>query len=78
MKVLDELQELSLKKCVEPSDIGIIYLGLGEKNLALASLEKGYEFREDSMPLLKVSPHYDGLRSDPRFTDLLRRMGLTP
>ena len=50
--------------------------GLGEKDEAFAWLEKAYQQREYELTLLRVSPEMDNLRSDPRFTDLLRRVGL--
>ncbi len=49
---------------------------LGEKDKAFAELNKSYENREYFMILLKVDPRLDPLRSDPRFQDLLRRVGL--
>jgi hypothetical protein len=50
--------------------------GLGEKDEAFAWLEKAYQQREYELTLLRVSPEMDNLRSDPRFPDLLRRVGL--
>jgi TolB-like protein/Tfp pilus assembly protein PilF len=50
--------------------------GLGEKDEAFAWLEKAYQQREYELTLLRVSPEMDNLRSDPRFVDLLRRVGL--
>jgi TolB-like protein len=52
------------------------YGWLGEKDKAFRLLEKAYEERDARMIHLKVDPRFDCLRSDPRFTDLLRRMGL--
>lgn len=51
---------------------------LDNKNEAFQWLEKAYELRSTSMPWIKVDPSLDPLRSDPRFSALLRRMGLTP
>ncbi len=45
-----------------------------DKKNRLASLEQGYKNRDQWMLYLKVDPHMDDLRSDPRFQDLLRRM----
>lgn len=51
---------------------------LGEKDRALHLLEKAYDEHSDHLVLLKVDPTFDSLRSDPRFIDLLRRVGFTP
>jgi len=56
--------------------VGAIYAGLGEKDRAFESLERGREERSGSMAYIKVDPFWDNLRSDPRYADLLRRMGL--
>lgn len=52
------------------------YLGLGDNEQAFVWLERGYEEKSGIMPLLKVHPHFDSIRSDPRFADLLHRVGL--
>jgi len=56
--------------------IAEIYAGLGERDQAFAWLEKAYQGRDFLMPFLKVNPRVDSLRADPRFADLLRRVGL--
>ncbi len=75
-KLLDELKEHSRRSYVSWWDFAAIYAGLGEKDQALASLEKAYEQRDNRMVELRVDPLLDPLRSDPRFADLLRRIGL--
>ncbi|MCA1626204.1 MAG: protein kinase [Acidobacteria bacterium] len=65
--------ESSLPLSVEAS----FYAQLRENDRAFALLEKAYEQREAELIYLK-SPIYDSLRSDPRFQDLLRRVGFTP
>ena len=52
------------------------YAGLGDRDRAFAALERAYELRADRMAGLNVDPRLDPIRSDPRFTDLVRRMGL--
>ncbi len=76
--MLNELKQLSGQKYVTADGIALIYAGLGEKDQAFAWLEKGYEERSFQMAWLKVEPRWDSLRSDPRYADLLRRMGLKP
>jgi serine/threonine protein kinase/tetratricopeptide (TPR) repeat protein len=80
-KVLDQLNDLSKKKYVPAGFRAAIYTGLGDKDRAFDWLEKGYEERAvfgDATGDIKVDPIFDPLRSDPRFTDLLRRMNLHP
>ena len=57
------------------SEIALIYLGLDEKDQAITWLEKAYGERFN--PSVLVRPCFDPLRSDPRFQDLLRRIGLS-
>jgi TolB-like protein len=52
------------------------HAGLGEKEKAFEALKKSYENREVPLILLKVDPRLDPLRSDPRFADLIRKVGL--
>ncbi|MFL6210820.1 MAG: winged helix-turn-helix domain-containing protein [Pyrinomonadaceae bacterium] len=75
-KVLAEFKELFKQRQATPYYVAIIYAGLGEKDQAFAGLEEAR--REHARPLwgLKVNPVWDGLRSDPRFADLLRHVGL--
>jgi DNA-binding winged helix-turn-helix (wHTH) protein/TolB-like protein/Flp pilus assembly protein TadD len=74
-KVLAELQELAKQKYVPASFIALIYVGLGERNQALDWLEKAYDERDVHINRLKVSPHYDDLRKEPRFISLLQGAG---
>jgi DNA-binding winged helix-turn-helix (wHTH) protein/TolB-like protein/Tfp pilus assembly protein PilF len=75
-KVLDELKRLSMQRYVPPYNIAIVYSGLGEKDQALAWLEKAYEDRDVRMVFLRVEPKWDALRADERFMNLIGRMGL--
>ena len=59
-----------------PLSFARVYVGLGNKDQAIAWLEKAYEERSTGFYLLKVDPMWDPLRSDPRFQDLQRRIGL--
>ena len=75
-KTLDELLELNRRRYVTPVAVSWVYTSLGDKDRAFAWLEKAYQERSNFMAYLKVRPLADPLRSDPRFDDLLRRMGL--
>jgi TolB-like protein/Tfp pilus assembly protein PilF len=74
-KLLEELEKRSKHRYISPCLIALVQIGLGEKDQAIASLEQGYTDRDQWMLYLKVDPHMDDLRSDPRFQDLLRRVG---
>ena len=74
--ILDRLNEFSKQKYVPAYPVATIYAALGEKDEALARLEKAYDQRDSWMDYLGLDPRLDGLRSDARFADLLRRMNL--
>ncbi|MFL6212054.1 MAG: tetratricopeptide repeat protein [Pyrinomonadaceae bacterium] len=75
-RLLAKLLKLSTERYVSPSNIALIYNGLGERDEALAWLERGFEQREPKMVFLKVEPKWNNLRSEPRFIDLMKRMRL--
>jgi TolB-like protein/DNA-binding winged helix-turn-helix (wHTH) protein/Tfp pilus assembly protein PilF len=77
-RILDELKQPLGKSYVDPWAIALVYTGLGERDRAMEWLEKAYRNRDHDMAFCKVWPHFDPLRSDPRFQDLLRRMNLPP
>jgi TolB-like protein/DNA-binding winged helix-turn-helix (wHTH) protein/Tfp pilus assembly protein PilF len=54
------------------------YAGLGDRDRALEWLDKAYQERYPSVRVVRIDPQLDGLRSDPRFQDLLRRMNFPP
>ena len=56
-------------------EIALIYAGLAEKDEAFAQLEKCYQARDKGLTYLKIDPPLEPLRSDPRFDDLVRRVG---
>ena len=75
-KVLDELLKLNRTRYVTPAAFVNVYIGLGDKDKAFEWLEKAFQERSNYVAYLKVFPIADPLRSDPRFADLLRRVGL--
>jgi TolB-like protein/Tfp pilus assembly protein PilF len=75
-RALQELLRIDRRKPVDPMVIAHAYAGLGDNDQAISWLEKAYEQHSNELTALKVNPSYDSLRSDPRFQDLLRRVGL--
>jgi len=74
--VLEELKALSQQRYIPPSNMGLVYCGLGEKDEALSCLEKACDERDPRLTLLKVDPRWDSLRDNARFVAILRRIGL--
>jgi eukaryotic-like serine/threonine-protein kinase len=75
-EILNQLTDRSKQSYVPPYYFAQIYIGLGDKEKALASLERAYSDRSMLVTFLTNDHQFDGLRSDPRFKDLLRRMDL--
>ncbi|MFQ5821630.1 MAG: protein kinase [bacterium] len=74
--ILDQLKQLSKQRYVAPSFMALIYTGMGENDRAFEGLEEAYKARDLNLIFLKVAPFVDSLRSDPRFTALLKKIGL--
>ena len=75
-EILDRLVALAEERYVSPFNMATIHVGLGENDEAFAWLDKAYDMRSRSLVWLNVAKEYDGLRTDPRFKSLLRRIGL--
>jgi tetratricopeptide (TPR) repeat protein len=75
-QILDDLTGLAKCKYVAPHFFAGIYIGLGENTLALDCLEQSYEEHSHWLIYLHIDPTMDDLRSEPRFQDLLKRVGL--
>jgi DNA-binding winged helix-turn-helix (wHTH) protein/TolB-like protein/Flp pilus assembly protein TadD len=75
-QLVKELEELSTRRYVSPVNVAKIYAGLEEKERMFEWLHKGYADRSDHLLKLGIDPAFDSVRSDPRFQDLLRRVGL--
>jgi TolB-like protein/DNA-binding winged helix-turn-helix (wHTH) protein/Tfp pilus assembly protein PilF len=76
-KILKELLEINERRYVTPAAVAYVYIGLGDKDRAFVWLEKAYQERSNYIAWLKVNPIVDSLRPDPRFADLVRRVGLS-
>jgi TolB-like protein/Tfp pilus assembly protein PilF len=76
IQILDDLTRLTELRYIAPYFFAGIYTGLGEGDRAIEYLEKCYEEHSHWLIYLHMDPGMDGLRSDPRFQDLLRRVGL--
>lgn len=76
LDLLDKLKTTT--EYVAQAELAILYAGLGDKDEAFAALERAYAAHDPEVQYLKVEPHYDSLRSDSRFKDLLARAGFKP
>jgi tetratricopeptide (TPR) repeat protein len=74
---LEEVKKKAQATGLEPTStyMATIYANLGDKERALAELEKAYQKHARQLVYLKIEPEWDPLRSDPRFADLMRRVG---
>jgi hypothetical protein len=73
-RLMDEIREASAGGYVTSFWLAVAHKGLGEREQALAQLERSYQARQ-ALSFLNVDPCWDDLRPDPRFQDLLRRVG---
>jgi serine/threonine protein kinase/tetratricopeptide (TPR) repeat protein len=76
VQMLDELTELATHSYVAPHFFAGIHIGLGDNDRAMEYLEKSYEEHCHWLIYLHIDPSMDGLRDNPRFQTLLRRVGL--
>jgi TolB-like protein/Tfp pilus assembly protein PilF len=77
LKIIDQLKELSATSYIAPYNVAAIHAGLGNKDEAFAALDRAYNERSALLALyLTNDPRMDSLRSDPRFAELVRRIGL--
>jgi adenylate cyclase len=80
LELLETLQDRANGQYVLPYAFAPLYVGLGDKDKAIEALWRDYEERAGSheMVFIKVFPTFDGLHSDPRFIELLRKIGVEP
>ena len=73
---VDRLVLQSEKVTLPPYVVATFYARLGQPDEAMKWLEKGYEERDFRLIMITVSFEFDSIRTDPRFRELVRRMGL--
>ncbi len=75
-KMLEELLAWSRRKYVDQAQIAALYMALGQKDQAFDWLDKAYRERSAGLTALNIDPLWDDLRPDPRFSELLKKIGL--
>jgi DNA-binding winged helix-turn-helix (wHTH) protein/TolB-like protein/Tfp pilus assembly protein PilF len=73
-EALAELQALSGRSFVTSYGVALVHAALGDNDAAFAALEKAFEERSNWLVWLRLDPRWKGLRTDPRFSDLVSRM----
>ncbi len=73
---LDELTRLSARRYVPAFDVALVHAALGHREEAIHRLFQAYDEHSPSLSTLRVSPAFEALRTDARFVDLVRRVGL--
>ena len=76
MNVLTQLALLSKHRYVSPYDIALVHVALGEKDSAFDSLEKALTTRSQELVYLRFDKRMETMRSDPRYSKLVRQIGL--
>jgi serine/threonine-protein kinase len=75
-EMLRRLEKLRQERYVSPIHCATIYMGLGDKDQAFDQLDAALQARESMLAFLRVWPWFDSLRSEPRFQQLLEKVGL--
>ncbi|HJU91416.1 MAG TPA: tetratricopeptide repeat protein [Pyrinomonadaceae bacterium] len=75
LRILQELQQPRPNRFVPAYGIALIHVGLGQTDQAFEWLERSRQDREPFLTYLKVDPNFESLRADPRFSDVLQRVG---
>jgi TolB-like protein len=74
--ILSDLMNESTKRYIAPTGPALVYIALGEKDLAFDWLDRAYEAHDTFLNGLKTDGRYDPIRSDPRYAVLVKKMGL--
>jgi len=75
-KMAEQFKAAAKKRYIPPTYFGMLFAGLGDKDKAMMWLEKAYDDRADGLTWLNVEPMLDDVRNDPRFQELIKRIGL--
>jgi len=73
---LAKLLDLNRRHPIDPGVVLLAHVGIGDKDQAFVWLEKAYAQHSNTLTTLKVDPGFDSLRGNPRYQDLMRRVGL--
>jgi hypothetical protein len=76
MKIANEMEEEFAKGQADGRDVAVVYAGLGDRDKVFEWLEKDFQKRSTSLVELRMEVPFAAFRDDPRFKDLLKRMGL--
>ena len=74
--IIKELQDRYDKQQADGRDVAVVYAGLDEKDQAFTWLEKAFKDRSTFLAILRLEPSFDPLKNDPRWNELLRRVGV--
>ncbi len=77
LKILSQLETRAKKESISSYHFALIYVGLGDREKALAALEKAFQERSTLLTYSKMDPRFDPIRSDARFINIQRRIGLS-
>jgi TolB-like protein/DNA-binding winged helix-turn-helix (wHTH) protein/Tfp pilus assembly protein PilF len=76
LKAVELLQAMQNHTYVSPAYVSLIYMALGDRDTEFVWLEKSYDDRSEWLLWLPIDPNYDGQRSDPRYKQLMRKVGI--
>jgi hypothetical protein len=72
---LTQLKAMAEQRYVSPHDLALLYASIGNRELALTSLERAYQHRDPWLTMMRAHPRFPTLHGDARFQDLMRRIG---
>jgi TolB-like protein/DNA-binding winged helix-turn-helix (wHTH) protein/tetratricopeptide (TPR) repeat protein len=78
LEIARQLEAASTRSYVSGVDIAVVYCGLRQPDAAMRWLNRAYLNRDKGMDMIGIDPIFDGCRSDARFQDLVKKLGLQP